>query len=125
LTPQSINEIGGYKIQGKKNREARQLISDAKALAKAGVFAIVLECVPAMLGRAITKAVKVPIIGIGAGKYCDGQVLVTHDLLGLYAELTPKFAKRYADLGSAMKKAFASYKREVEEGAFPDADHSF
>jgi 3-methyl-2-oxobutanoate hydroxymethyltransferase len=125
LTPQSINEMGGYKVQGRKSRDARRLISDARALDKAGVFAIVLECVPTSLGREITKAVRAPTIGIGAGKYCDGQILVTHDLLGLYAEFTPKFAKRYADLGSAMKKAFASYKREVEEGAFPDAEHSF
>lgn len=125
LTPQSINEMGGYKIQGKKSGEARRLIADARALAKAGVFAIVIECVPTALGRDITKAADVPTIGIGAGKHCDGQILVAHDLLGLYAEFTPKFAKRYADLGSAMRKAFADYKREVEDGAFPGAEHSF
>jgi len=125
LTPQSINEMGGYKVQGKKSREARKLVSDARALEKAGVFAIVLECVPAALGREITKSVRVPIIGIGAGKHCDGQILVVHDLLGLYAELAPRFAKRYADLGAAMKKAFATYKTEVVQGVFPAEEHSF
>jgi 3-methyl-2-oxobutanoate hydroxymethyltransferase len=125
LTPQSIKEIGGYKVQGRKNKEAKQLIKDAKALEKAGVFAIVLEGVPEPLGREITRAVKVPVIGIGAGKYCDGQILVTHDLLGLYSDFTPKFVKKYADLGSAMKKAFLGYKREVESGAFPSKEHCY
>jgi 3-methyl-2-oxobutanoate hydroxymethyltransferase len=125
LTPQSINEMGGYKVQGKKSGEARQLIDDAAKLEKTGVFAIVLECLPTALGADITKSVGVPTIGIGAGKYCDGQILVTHDILGLYSELTPKFAKRYADLGAEMKKAFAAYKREVEEGAFPSDEHSY
>jgi len=125
LTPQSIKEMGGYKVQGRKRSEARLLVKDAKALEKAGVFAIVLECVPESLGREIARAVKVPVIGIGAGKYCDGQILVTHDLLGLYSNLTPSFAKKYADLGEAMKKAFRSYKSEVETGAFPARQHSF
>jgi 3-methyl-2-oxobutanoate hydroxymethyltransferase len=125
LTPQSIKEIGGYKVQGRKASEARQLIKDAKALEKAGVFAIVVEGVPELLGREITKAVKVPVIGIGAGKYCDGQILVTHDLLGLFSDFTPKFAKRYVDLGSAMKQAFLSYKYEVETGAFPSKEHCY
>ncbi len=125
LTPQSINEMGGYKVQGKKTKEAGLLLRDAKALEKAGVFAIVVECVPAALGRDITRSVNVPTIGIGAGMHCDGQILVIHDLLGLYAELTPKFAKRYADLGGAMKKAFESYKSEVEQGTFPAEEHSF
>lgn len=125
LTPQSINEIGGYKVQGKESEEAKRLIGDATALEKAGAFAIVLECLPSALGADITKAVGVPTIGIGAGNNCDGQILVTHDILGLYAELTPKFAKRYADLGAGMKKAFADYKREVEEGSFPSEEHSY
>jgi len=125
LTPQTIKEMGGYKVQGRKTGEARRLISDAKAIEKAGVFAIVLEGVPEPLGKAITKAVKVPVIGIGAGKYCDGQILVTHDLLGLYSAFTPKFAKQYVDLGSAMKKAFLNYKREVETGAFPSKEHCY
>jgi 3-methyl-2-oxobutanoate hydroxymethyltransferase len=125
LTPQSIREMGGYKIQGRKPAQARRLLADAKALADAGVFALVLECIPTALGRAITRAVKVPTIGIGAGNGCDGQILVSHDLLGLYSQVTPKFVKRYADLGSAMKKAFASYRREVEKGAFPTAAQSY
>ncbi|MDD4870783.1 MAG: 3-methyl-2-oxobutanoate hydroxymethyltransferase [Kiritimatiellae bacterium] len=125
LTPQSIKEMGGYKVQGRKVNEARRLVKDAKALAKAGVFSIVLEGVPEPLGREITRAVKIPVIGIGAGRYCDGQILVTHDLLGLYSDFTPKFAKRYVDLGFAMKKAFQSYKREVETGAFPSKEHCY
>jgi len=125
LTPQSIREMGGYKVQGRDNREARGLLNDAKELDKAGVFAIVLECVPAALGKEITKTVRVPTIGIGAGKHCDGQILVTHDLLGLYSEITPKFVKRFADLGAEMKKAFESYKHEVGDGTFPTDDHSY
>jgi 3-methyl-2-oxobutanoate hydroxymethyltransferase len=125
LMPQSIKETGGYKVQGRRNAEARVLVKDALALEKAGVFAIVVECVPEPLGRAIAKAVKIPVIGIGAGKYCDGQILVTHDLLGLYSDFMPKFAKRYADLGSAMKKAFQSYRHEVETGAFPSKEHCY
>jgi len=125
LTPQSIKEMGGYKVQGRKSNEARVLVKDAKALEKAGVFAVVLECVPESLGREITKAVKVPVIGIGAGKHCDGQILVTHDTLGLYSDLTPSFAKKYADLGTAMRKAFRSYRSEVETGTFPSREHTF
>ncbi|OGV63967.1 MAG: 3-methyl-2-oxobutanoate hydroxymethyltransferase [Lentisphaerae bacterium RIFOXYA12_FULL_48_11] len=125
LTPQSIKEMGGYKVQGRKNKEAKQLIRDARELEKSGVFSIVLEGVPESLGREITKAVKIPVIGIGAGRYCDGQILVVHDLLGLYSDFTPKFAKRYVDLGAAMKKAFLSYKKEVESGAFPSKEHCY
>jgi 3-methyl-2-oxobutanoate hydroxymethyltransferase len=125
LTPQSLHEMGGYKVQGKKTEEARRLLNDAKELEKAGVFAIVLECVPSVLGAEISASVGIPTIGIGAGKDCDGQILVTHDLLGLYADLTPKFVKAYAQLGTEMKKAFESYKHEVESGAFPDKEHSY
>ena len=125
LTPQSIHEMGGYKVQGKKTGEAKGLVNDAKALEKAGVFAIVLECVPSALGAEITAAVGVPTVGIGAGKNCDGQILVAHDLLGLYSDITPKFAKPYARLGVEMKKAFEAYKREVETGVFPDKEHSY
>lgn len=125
LTPQSIKEMGGYKVQGRKTAEARLLIKDARALQSAGVFAIVLEGVPEPLGREITRAVKVPVIGIGGGKYCDGQILVTHDVLGLFSDFTPKFAKRYAELGAAMKKAFLAYKQDVETGAFPSRDHCY
>jgi len=125
LTPQSIREMGGYKVQGKTTSEVKRLVGDARELEKAGVFAIVLECMPGAVGAAITAAVGVPTIGIGAGKDCDGQILVTHDVLGLYSGLTPKFAKAYARLGAEMKKAFADYKSEVETGAFPDKEHSY
>ena len=125
LTPQSIHEMGGYKIQGKKTEEAKRLVNDAKELEKAGVFALVLECMPGALGAEITGAVGIPTIGIGAGKDCDGQILVTHDLLGLYSDLTPKFVKAYARLGIEMKKAFESYKREVETGVFPGKEHTY
>ena len=125
LTPQSIREMGGYRVQGKKTEGASRLLADAKELEQAGVFAVVLECLPAALGAEITGAIGVPTIGIGAGKDCDGQILVTHDILGLYADLTPKFAKTYASLGVEMKKAFETYKREVETGAFPDKEHSY
>lgn len=127
LTPQSIRAMGGYKIQGKKPAEAQQLLDDAKSLEDAGVFAIVLECVPQTLAAEITKAVGVPTIGIGAGPHCDGQILVSHDLLGLQGESAPKlkFVKRYADLGTAARKAFEAYKKEVEAGLFPTDEHSF
>ena len=125
LTPQSIREMGGYKVQGKKPEQARRLLRDAGELERAGAFALVLECLPAVLGREITESVGVPTIGIGAGPRCDGQILVTHDLLGLYADLAPKFAKKYADLGAAMKRAFEAYRREVESGAFPGPEHCY
>ncbi len=125
LTPQSIRAMGGYKVQGKQHAEATRLIDDARALAKAGVIALVLECIPAGLGAEITAAVDIPTIGIGAGPGCDGQILVTHDMLGLFAGLSPKFAKRYAQLEQDMKAAFTSYKGEVEQGTFPGAEHSF
>ena len=125
LTPQSLRQMGGYKVQGKKSEDARRLVADARALEKAGVFALVLECVPAGLGAEITKAVRIPTIGIGAGQRCDGQILVTHDLLGLYGELRPKFVKQYANLGAEMEKAFREYKSDVESGVFPGAEHSY
>lgn len=125
LTPQSVHAMGGYKVQGKKNEDAVKLIDDAIALADAGVFSIVLECIPAELGKEISRAINVPTIGIGAGNGCDGQILVTHDMLGLYSELTPKFVKRYANLEVEMKKAFQQYKAEVENSEFPNAEQSF
>ena len=125
LTPQSIREMGGYKVQGRRPEEAKRLLGDARALEAAGVFAIVLECVPAALGAEVTGAVGVPTIGIGAGPSCDGQILVSHDLLGLTTDLAPKFVKRYAELGSAIRQAIAEYRREVETGAFPSAEHSY
>lgn len=125
LTPQSVNAFGGFKVQGKTNEAAQKLIDDAKALEKAGVFAIVVECVPAELGRAITEAVNVPVIGIGAGKYCDGQVLVYQDMLAMYDKMKPKFVKAYANIGEQMIEAFKAYDSEVKSGAFPTDEHSF
>lgn len=125
LTPQSVNEIGGYKVQGRNADAASQLQEDATALASAGVFAIVLECVPADIAARITDTCDVPTIGIGAGPRCDGQILVTHDLLGLYSKVTPRFVKKYADLGSQMREAFQSYAAEVKDGSFPTKEHSY
>ncbi|MBN1269071.1 MAG: 3-methyl-2-oxobutanoate hydroxymethyltransferase [Kiritimatiellae bacterium] len=125
LTPQSIRAFGGYKVQGKVPEQARRLIEDAKALDAAGVFTLVIECVPADLGRRISEAVSMPTIGIGAGPGCDGQVLVLHDVLGLYGDFTPKFVKRYANLGPEVRKALEAYKREVEEGTFPGEEHCY
>jgi 3-methyl-2-oxobutanoate hydroxymethyltransferase len=125
LTPQSIHAMGGYKVQGRQPAAARGLIADAKALAGAGVFGLVLECMPSALAGRITRAVPMPTIGIGAGAACDGQILVTHDLLGLYGEVSPRFVKRYADVGGAMRKAFAAYKQEVETGRFPAKEHGY
>lgn len=125
LTPQSIREMGGYKVQGKALDEAADLVEDARVLASAGAFAIVLECVPAALGAEITETVDVPTIGIGAGKACDGQILVTHDILGLYSDFAPRFVKRYAELGTEMKAAFEAYRDDVANGRFPDEEHSY
>jgi 3-methyl-2-oxobutanoate hydroxymethyltransferase len=125
LTPQSVQEFGGFKVQGRTEEAARKLLRDARAIAKAGVFAIVVESVPPKLAARITAAVKVPTIGIGAGPQCDGQVLVIHDLLGLGGDWKPKFAKRYADLGAAARTAIGAYKREVATGKFPCPEHCY
>ena len=125
LTPQSIRQFGGYKVQGKKDADAERLIADAQALEAAGAFAIVIECVPSALGEAITLAVSVPTIGIGAGPHCDGQVLVSHDVLGLSGATAPRFVKRYATLGDQMVEAFKAYKQDVEEGTFPTDEHGY
>lgn len=124
LTPQSIRQTG-YKVRGRKTSEAESLVLDAKALEAAGVFGIVIECVPAALSKDITKAVRIPTIGIGAGPDCDGQILVTHDLLGLSGHATPKFVKRYAELGDLMVQAFKEYKAEVESGSFPSGEYGY
>jgi 3-methyl-2-oxobutanoate hydroxymethyltransferase len=121
LTPQSVHQTGGFKVQ----RDAEQLRADAAAVEESGAFAMVVESVPAELGAKLTTAVTIPTIGIGAGAACDGQVLVFHDLLGLYPDFKPKFAKRYADLGTAAKTAVEAYCREVRDGSFPAAEHSF
>ncbi len=126
LTPQSIRALGGYKVQGRRDEEAQRLLEDVRALEEAGVFALVIECVPREVGAALTAAAHVPTIGIGAGPACDGQILVSHDLLGLTPpSATPRFAKRYAELGEQMAAAFARFKADVEAGTFPDADHSY
>lgn len=125
LTPQSIHAFGGFKVQGKDLEAAKKIIEDAKALEAAGAFAIVLECVPAPLGKYITEAISIPIIGIGAGKDCDGQVLVYQDMLAMYGAIQPKFVKVYSQVGESMGEAFKNYIQEVKEGNFPEDIHSF
>lgn len=125
LTPQSINAFGGYKVQGKTEAAAKKLIEDAKALEEAGAFAMVLECVPAKIAEIVTKEVAVPTIGIGAGNVCDGQVLVYQDMLGMFSDFTPKFVKRFADIGAVMREAFAAYDSEVKAGTFPEEKHEY
>jgi len=119
MTPQSVNAFGGFKVQGKTEAAARALLADAAALEEAGVFAIVLELVPFELARLLTERLSVPTIGIGAGPYCDGEVQVIHDILGLFPDFTPRHAKRFADLGAAMRTGVEAYLREVRERAFP------
>ena len=125
LTPQSVNAFGGFKVQGKDEEAARSLIEQAKAVEAAGAFAVVLECIPAKLADLITKSISIPTIGIGAGNGCDGQVLVYQDMLGLYSDFTPKFVKRYAEIGPQMQAAIEGYISEVKSGAFPAAEHTF
>ena len=125
LTPQSINMLGGYKVQGTKLEQAKKLIEEAELLQQAGVFAIVLECVPEKLAKLISEKLEIPTIGIGAGKYCDGQVLVTPDMLGIYSDFKPKFVKQYANLGDMITKACTQYISEVQQQQFPDAEHVF
>ena len=125
LTPQSVHAMGGFKVQGRTEEDASRVLRDARAVAEAGAFAIVLEGIPMDLAREITAALPIPTIGIGAGAQCDGQVLVCYDLLGLTPELKPKFVKRYAELFTDGKSATARYVEEVKSGAFPDAAHSF
>jgi 3-methyl-2-oxobutanoate hydroxymethyltransferase len=121
LTPQAVHQLGGFKVQ----RNGDELLADAAAVEKAGAFSLVVESVPADLGATITSSVSIPTIGIGAGAGCDGQVLVFHDLLGLYPDFKPKFAKRYADLGTQAKAAVEAYCKEVRDGSFPAAEHTF
>lgn len=125
LTPQSIHQLGGFKVQGKDEATARKMIDDARALEQAGAFSIVLETVPWQLARIITGKVAVPTIGIGAGSYCDGQVLVTHDLLGIFDRFAPKFVRRYANLYPEMVSAVERYVAEVKNGEFPAPEHTF
>ncbi len=125
LTPQTATALGGYKVQGRDLESARRLLEDAVAVSEAGAFALVLECVPDTLARYITETVTIPTIGIGAGPWCDGQVLVTHDMLGLFEKFCPSFVKQYAKFSEQMKAALADFAREVGQGSFPDEQHSF
>jgi 3-methyl-2-oxobutanoate hydroxymethyltransferase len=125
LTPQSINQLGGYKVQGKTPAAAVRLVNDAVALEQAGAYAVVLECVPLELAKTISERLAIPTIGIGAGPHCDGQVQVFHDLLGLFQDFVPKHAKRYADLGAEITEAVRNYANEVRSGDFPTEKESF
>ncbi len=125
LTPQSIYKFGGYGTRGETEEQALKILEDAKGLEEAGVFSIVLEKIPAVLAKKITKQSGVPTIGIGAGVDCDGQVLVTHDMLGIFEKFTPKFSKRYSEIGKEMKKCYRRYIEEVKEKKFPAEEHSY
>ncbi|WP_288945217.1 3-methyl-2-oxobutanoate hydroxymethyltransferase [uncultured Megasphaera sp.] len=125
LTPQSVNALGGFKVQGKSEEAARKLIEEAKAVEASGAFSIVLECVPAKLAELITASLHIPTLGIGAGVHCDGQILIYQDMLALFSDFTPKFAKQFANVGALMKQAFADYIKETKEGAFPGPEHGF
>lgn len=125
LTPQSVNAMGGYRVQGKSLEQARKLLADAKAVEEAGAFAITLECVPEALAKMITEQTSALTIGIGAGKYCDGQVLVYQDMLGYNDGFTPKFVKKYADLHNVMLEAFRQYKQECEYRTFPENNRTY
>jgi 3-methyl-2-oxobutanoate hydroxymethyltransferase len=124
LTPQSVHQLGGFRAQGKTSAAAQQLLEDALLLEEAGCFSIVLESIPAQLATFISKRLSIPTIGIGAGAGCDGQVLVTHDLLGLFERFTPKFVKKYANLHDEMQKAFVEYIADVQTSQFPAAEHT-
>jgi 3-methyl-2-oxobutanoate hydroxymethyltransferase len=125
LTPQSVNQLGGFKVQGKSETAAEKLLTDARALEEAGVFALVLECIPAELAGEVSQNISIPTIGIGAGKECDGQVLVTQDMLGLFSDFTPKFVREYANLNKEVVVAFKKYKEDVEEEKFPQEEETF
>lgn len=125
LTPQSVHQFGGYRVQGKDSESAGELLKDAVALEKAGCFSIVLEGIPWQLARRITEALGIPTIGIGAGPYCSGQILVVHDMLGIHEKPLPRFVKKYDELGLRMKEAVSNYVREVKEGRFPGMEHSY
>lgn len=125
LTPQAVHKLGGYKVQGRKPQEAEKMVTDAKVLEGAGIFALVLECIPAKLACEITKKLAIPTIGIGAGKSCDGQILVTDDMMGMESGAPLKFVKRYAELRAPMIKAVIDYNQEVRDETFPAAEHEF
>ena len=125
LTPQSINAFGGFKVQGKGEAAAQKLLDDARAVERAGAFAVVLECVPAALAKRVTEEISIPTIGIGAGADCDGQVLVYQDMLGMFTDFKPKFVKHFANVGQIMTEAFKAYDAEVKAGEFPAAEHTY
>ena len=125
LTPQTATKLSGYKVQGKDAEGAKELLQSAKDLEEAGAFIIVMECIPDILASRITKELNIPTIGIGAGKDCDGQVLVYHDLVGLFERFTPKFVKQYVNLSPQIKDALVQFKKDVEIGTFPGPEHSF
>jgi len=124
LTPQSVNQLGGFRPQGRNASAAQRLLEDALLLEEAGCFSLVLESVPARLAEFVSQKISIPTIGIGAGAGCDGQVLVTHDLLGLFDRFTPKFVKKYADFHGEMQRAFSEYLAEVQSRQFPAVEHS-
>lgn len=125
LTPQSINAFGGFKVQGKGEEAAQKLLDDARAVERAGAFAVVLECVPAALAKKVSEEISIPTIGIGAGADCDGQVLVYQDMLGMFTDFKPKFVKHYANVGEIMTEAFKEYDAEVKAGVFPAQEHTY
>lgn len=125
LTPQSINAFGGFKVQGKGEKQAQQLLDDARRVQEAGAFAVVLEGIPALLAQKITDTLDIPTIGIGAGAGCDGQVLVYQDMLGMFTDFKPKFVKHFANVGEIMTEAFKAFDQEVKEGVFPAQEHTY
>ena len=125
LTPQSINAFGGFKVQGKGEKQAQQLLDDARRVQEAGAFAVVLEGIPALLAQKITDILDIPTIGIGAGAGCDGQVLVYQDMLGMFTDSKPKFVKHFANVGEIMTEAFKTFDQEVKEGVFPAQEHTY
>ena len=125
LTPQTAEKLGGFKVQGRDAESAREIIKHAKDLQEKGCFSIVLECIPSPIAKMITEQLSIPTIGIGAGPHCDGQVLVTHDILGLFDRFKPKFVKQYTDLGASIIEGVRNYCKEVEDGTFPDASRSY
>ena len=125
LTPQHVNAFGGNKVQGKSTEAAQSIIDAALAVQEAGAFAVVLECIPAKLAQIITDKLEIPTIGIGAGVGCDGQILVYQDMLGMFSDYSPKFVKRFAEVGEVMKEGFAKYIKEVQESTYPAQEHTF
>lgn len=125
LTPQTVSKLGGFKVQGKSLEAAKKILDDAKALEEAGAFALILECIPENIGKLVTEKVSIPTIGIGGGRYCDGQVLVFHDMLGLFEKFVPKFVKKYAELGVEIVNGLENFKQDVKEGSFPSNEYVF